>query len=197
MERIGAYNQTNDIWWNNNVVEIQEALIEDIFIDNRTGYVTISYGVMGDFNITQMELIVLVVSQDTIIQNQCGEDMSMRELREGMIINAEISSAMTRSMPPQSRAFRITLMEDDCAYVKVGRVLNVDLVNSFLYVGNPNDISSQIRFTITDSTVIRNRRGGRICLCELRPGQMVRVEHASFMTMSIPPQTTAYEVQIL
>ena len=185
------------MWNNNNLIQIQEGLIEDIYIDNRTGYVTISYGVMGDFNMIHMNLVVLIVSRDTIIQNQCGEDMSLRELREGMVIDAEISTVMTRSMPPQSKAFRITVIQDDCANVKVGRILSVDLTNSFLYIGNPNDISSQIRFTITDSTVILNRRGNRICLCELRPGQMVRVEHASFMTMSIPPQTTAFEIQIL
>lgn len=36
-----------------------------------------------------------------------------------------------------------------------------------------------------------------ICLCGLKPGMMVRVMHANFMTFSIPPQTTALQVQIL
>ncbi|HAQ40379.1 MAG TPA: hypothetical protein DCM73_05805 [Clostridiales bacterium] len=73
----------------------------------------------------------------------------------------------------------------------------VDTDNSFLYTGNPNDIFSQMRFVITDATTIRDRRGRRIRLSDLRPGEFVRVEHAIFQTLSIPPQTTAFNVQVL
>ena len=50
---------------------------------------------------------------------------------------------------------------------------------------------------MTDSTIILDRRGNRIQLENLRPGQMVRIEHATFQTASIPPQTTAFRVQVL
>jgi hypothetical protein len=50
---------------------------------------------------------------------------------------------------------------------------------------------------VDNSTEIFDRRGNRIRFRDLRPGQMVRVEHADFMTMSIPPQTTAYIVWVL
>ena len=76
-------------------------------------------------------------------------------------------------------------------------VIEVDLANRFLYTGIPFDILSQMRFVVTDSTTIRDRRGRRIRLRDLRPGDFVRIEHANFMTMSIPPQTTAYDIQVL
>lgn len=55
----------------------------------------------------------------------------------------------------------------------------------------------QMRFIVSDSTVMLDRRGNRINLRNLRPGMKVRVEHADFQTASIPPQTTAFRVQVL
>jgi len=182
----------------NNVIMVENAFIENISANNRTGYVTISYGVMGEFNMVHMEMVTLVVNRDTIIRDQFGQTLSFSDLREGMIVNAEFSSAMTRSIPPQSRAFRITVINQNSnSQITEGRVLSVDNNNGFFLTGNPNDIYSQMRFVVSDSTVIRDRRGSQIRLRDLRPGELVRVEHANFQTMSIPPQTTAFNVQVL
>jgi len=182
----------------NNVIMVENAFIENISANNRTGYVTISYGVMGEFNMVHMEMVTLVVNRDTIIRDQFGQTLSFSDLREGMIVNAEFSSAMTRSIPPQSRAFRITVINQNSnSQITEGRVLSVDNNNGFFLTGNPNDIYSQMRFVVTDATVIRDRRGRQVRLRDLRPGDLVRVEHANFQTMSIPPQTTAFNVQIL
>jgi hypothetical protein len=181
----------------NEVIFVQDALIEEIIIDNRTGFVTISYGVMGDRCMVYMQLVTLVVDRDTVIRNQFGQDLSLRDLREGMIVDAEFSSAMTRSIPPQSRAFRITVIQNDSVSITEDRVLSVDINNGFFYTGNAEDMLSQMRFVVNNETRIMDRRGNQIRLRDLRPGQLVRVEHANFQTMSIPPQTTAFNVQIL
>lgn len=182
----------------NDVIFVQDAIIEEIVIDNRTGFVTISYGVMGDRCIVYMQLVTLVVGRDTVIRNQFGQDLSLRDLREGMIVDAEFSSAMTRSIPPQSRAFRITVIrQNDSISITEDRVLSVDTNNGFFYTGNADDMLSQMRFVVNNETRIMDRRGNRIRLRDLRPGQLVRVEHANFQTMSIPPQTTAFNVQVL
>lgn len=182
----------------NNVIRVENAFIENISSDNRTGYVTISYGVMGEFCIVHMEMVTLVVNRDTIIRDQFGQSLSFRDLSEGMIVDAEFSAAMTRSIPPQSIAFRITVINQNSnSQITEGRVLSVDTRNNFFLTGNPNDIYSQMRFVVSDSTVIRDRRGRQIRLRDLRPGEFVRVEHANFQTMSIPPQTTAFNVQVL
>jgi hypothetical protein len=182
----------------NNVITAENALIESINRDRQTGYVTISYGVMGDFNMIHMQVVTLVVGRDTIIRDQFGQPLSLRDLREGMTVDAEFSAAMTRSIPPQSRAFRITVIDENRqSSFTEGRVMEVDPEFGFLYTGDPFDIYSQMRFVITDATNIRDRRGRRIRLTDLRPGDFVRVEHAIFQTMSIPPQTTAFDVQVL
>jgi len=198
MEDFKICNQGNRTSRNNDIISVQDALIEEIFADNRTGYVTISYGVRGDFNMIHMNLVVLIVSRDTIIRDQSGRNLSFRDLREGMVVDAEFSSAMTSSIPPQSRAFRITVNNiNRSSNVRVDKVLRVDTNNNFLFTGNANDISTQMRFVITNSTIILDRGGNRISLRNLRPGQTVRVEHASFQTPSIPPQTTAFSVRVL
>lgn len=182
----------------NDVIFVQDAIIEEIVIDNRTGFVTISYGVMGDRCMVFMQLVTLVVGRDTVIRNQFGQDLSLRDLREGMIVDAEFSSAMTKSIPPQSRAFRITVIrQNDSISITEDRILSVDTNNGFFYTGDANDMLSQMRFVVNNETRIMDRRGNRIRLRDLRPGQLVRVEHANFQTMSIPPQTTAFTVQVL
>jgi hypothetical protein len=180
------------------VIFAENAFIENINRDRMSSFVTISYGVM-DRNMTMnMQVVTLVVGRDTIIRDSSGRPMSFRNLSEGMIVDAAFSAAMTRSIPPQSRAFSISVVrEDNQSAFTEGRVMEVNPEYEFFMIGNPFDINSQMRFNVSNSTIIRDRRGRRIRLRELRPGDFVRVEHATFMTMSIPPQTTAFEVQIL
>jgi len=183
---------------NNDVIRVNDAIIEEISMNNRIGYVTIAYGVMGDFRITHMNLVVLIVSENTIIRDRFGRNLAFRNLRKGMIVDAEFSTVMTMSIPPQSNAFRITVVgENEPSNVTVGNVLSVDTRNNFLFTGRVNNINSVMRFVITDATRIFDRRGNRISLRNLRPGQTVRVEHATFQTPSIPPQTTAFQVQVI
>jgi len=73
----------------------------------------------------------------------------------------------------------------------------IDVNNNFLYTGNPNNVDSQIRFVIPNSTIISDQNGNPIDLDSLQQGQMVRVTHANFQTASIPPQTTAFHVQLI
>lgn len=183
---------------NDDAIFARNSVIEEIRIDRNTGFVTISYGVMGDFNMVHMELVTLIVTRETRIQDQSRRNLSLGDLREGMIVDAEFSSAMTMSIPPQSRAFRITVVNRNMtSNVTVGRVLWVDLRNRFLYTGNVTNQSSQIRFVITNNTAIFDSNGNRILLGNIRPGQRVSVEHANFQTQSIPPQTTAFQVQVI
>jgi hypothetical protein len=183
---------------NNNIIRTHNSIIEEIRIDRGTGFVTISYGVMGDFNIVHMELVTLVVSNTTVIRDNFGRDMRLTDLREGMVVDADFSSTMAFSIPPQARAYRIIVVNRNSkSYVTVGRVLSIDTRNGFLYTGYSNNLSSQMKFVITNSTVILNRNGNRISLRNISQGQRVRVEHATFQTSSIPPQTTAFVVQII
>ena len=197
-------NDILDLNRRNRAINVEDAVIEEIFQDNNVSYVTISYGVLGDFNTINMELVRLVVDRNTIIRDRRGRRMRVRDLRVGNVVDASFSTAMTRSIPPQSRAFVITVIREYVNPIQPGfpnivedRIMEVDRNNNFLITGNPFDMMSQMRFVVDNSTEIFDRRGNRIRLRDLRPGQMVRVEHADFMTMSIPPQTTAFRIWVI
>ena len=197
-------NDILDLNRRNRAINVEDAVIEEIFQDNNVSYVTISYGVLGDFNTINMELVRLVVDRNTIIRDRRGRRMRVRDLRVGNVVDASFSTAMTRSIPPQSRAFAITVIREYVNPIQPGfpnivedRIMEVDRNNNFLITGNPFDMMSQMRFVVDNSTEIFDRRGNRIRLRDLRPGQMCCVEHADFITMSIPPQTTAFRIWVI
>lgn len=197
---IEAMSRMSDI-----VINIQDAIIEEIIYDNRVSYVTISYGVLNDFNMINMTLVRLVVDENTTIRSRQGRNITAMDLRVGNVVDASFSAVMTRSIPPQSRAYMITVVQgqlnpnpDQCfSNIVEDRIMEIDINNNFIYTGVQDDIFSQIRFVVSNKTDIFDRIGNRIRLRDLRPGKMIRVEHADFMTASIPPQTTAFRIWVL
>lgn len=182
----------------NNISNVEDAIIEEIYIETMdTGFVLINYERVGDNYTAHIDQLRLNVDASTVIQSPFGEKLSLNNLEKGMYVNAVFSAAMTRSIPPQAYAYQITLLpEEDFVYVRTDRVVNIDTRNRFLYTGNPNNPTDQMRFAISDATLILDRNGNRTRLEKIRPGQMVTVEHATFQTPSIPPQTTAFRIQL-
>lgn len=181
-------------------ITADNALIEDTFTRNRTDFVTISYGVMGRNQIIQMQVVTLVIGNNTRIRDQFGNRIGFRDLRVDMVVNARFSSDMSRSNPPQARASSIEVVkESSSSLIEQGKVLNVDVTGAFGYIltGVPNIPNRQMRYVVSNTTKLRDRRGNPITLRAIRPGQMVRIERESFQTMSIPPQTSALSVQII
>lgn len=183
-----------------NIMRIDNALIEEVFcFNNSIGHILISYAVPEANQTTSIQTLRLNIGRNTVILNMFGQRVDACQLRKGMWINAVFSSRMTRSIPPQANAFLLLVRRNPRPQTNTtdGRIASIDLRNRFLFTGNPNDINSQIRFTVTDDTVILNRFGNPISLRALRPGQMVRINHANFQTASIPPQTTAFRIQVI
>lgn len=189
---------SDEVYEDNNVLTILDAIIERIYTDGNTRYVLISYITTDpNFNVHK-DFITLVVGDDTVILDPFGEETSFNALRPGLIIYADFSAAMTYSIPPQARAFKIVISYKNMVFNgRMDRILEIDTENRFLYTGRAEDMLSQIRFVITDSTQILDEEGKIIRLEDLRPGQLVRIAYATFMTASIPPQTTAFRVQLL
>lgn len=195
MDKLTTSEQGNTPSLNENVITVRDATIERILPE---GYVIISYIIVHPNCMISKNFVTLVIGPNTLIRDSFGEGFPFRDLRVGMIVDADFSSAMTKSIPPQSRAFKIVVSYKNMPFnAKIDRVLEVDVKNRFLYTGNADDIYSQVRFVITTSTQILDRRGNRIRLQDIRPGQLVRIAYATFMALSIPPQTTAFEIQVL
>lgn len=81
--------------------------------------------------------------------------------------------------------------------VTTGRILNINRQNRNFTVMTDQNRSSVIQFNLADNARIFDMFGRQINFSCLTPGMRVRVRHAMFMTMSIPPQTTAFSVRVI
>lgn len=195
-----AFDNRGTISQIGNVMQINNALVEDVSnINNTTGFIVISYMDYAPDGTAFTNLLRLNVSRDTAVINLSGGRNCLCDIREGMRVDAVFSPRMTRSIPPQSNAFLIVARSNTAASTDTttARILSVEPSMNYILTGNPFNINSQTRFTVSDNTIIRNRFGNPISLSDLRPGQTVRIIHANFRTASIPPQTTAFYIQVV
>ncbi len=170
--------------------------ITELTSDRGTTLATVVY-MDGPRNRRTKQTVRLVIGPRTIILNTNGRPMPASILSVGAIINASFSSSMTRSIPPQATAYFITVVRRSPAEnVTTGRILDIDRNNRNFTTISDRDLSSIIRFNVPENAVILNRFGQPMNFNQLSPSMQVRVRHANFMTASIPPQTTAFEVRV-
>ncbi len=181
------------------ILRIENALVEDIYTPNsRTGYILVSYVTPSQNEMVYIDLLRLNIGWDTILINQFGDPISLCVVRKGMWVNAEFSAAMTRSIPPQSSAYRVVAMVQKPLFrTTTDRIASVDIENSFINTGDPEDETDQIRFVISGATEILDQNDNPILISDLKPGQLVRIEHSNFQSASIPPQSTAYRIKLV
>lgn len=182
---------------NRDVIQVFGARIEEISRDRNSTLVTISYQDCENC-IRPAELVRLIVNRDTRINDERGRNIPASELRQGMTIDASFSSAMTRSIPPQTQAFVIQVIQrPNRNRTTTGRITEVNNRGRYIITMSNFNPSSRIRFNLSPNTIVLDSSGRRLPLTILVPGLRVQVEHANFMTASIPPQTTAFVIQVL
>lgn len=183
-----------------NILFAENALVESVFTPiGETSHLLISYNVIGANSMTFIELLRLNINSNTVLLDSFGSSICICEIKKGMFIDAIFSPVMTRSIPPQSNAFLIVLQTDPRFHLNAisHQVIMLDAANKLLYTEDPNTINSEIKFSISDKTSIRDTTGFPISIESLTPGQAVKIIHANFQTFSDPPQTTAFYIQLL
>lgn len=180
-------------------VSIENAIVEEVFEGSRgDGYILVSRGVPGTNNMLYKELLRLNISRRTRIKNPRGRNVRLGDIESGMRINAIHSPVVTRSIPPQTEAYEITVLTAAQPHsITTDRLVRVEPRNNILVTGNPRVPEEQKRFLVTEDTVIRNQLGQRIRLIDLEPGQLLRIEHAEFTILIYPQQIAAYRIQVL
>lgn len=171
------------------------AIIENISTEANTTFITISYRSCRTCN---SQTVVLVANRNTILLNENQRTVPLNTLRKGMTVNALFSTAMTRSIPPQATAYLIQIIERPVSdTTTTGRIIDIDRQNLSFTTTSDRNPTSAIRFNVAENARIFDKSGRQIPFGLLMPGMRVRVRHASFMTASIPPQTTAFEIRVL
>lgn len=180
----------------NVMLHLTNGLIEEIDSDRNNTLITVSYTDCVNCN-RREQRIRLVVGNNTVIFDESGRRIRPRELMEGMIINATYSSAMTRSIPPQATAYMIRVVRPPRQEnITEGRIVDVNRRNRNFTVISDGRRPDVIQFNVSNDTRIFDSFGRPMDFSNLIPGLRVRVRHATFMTASIPPQTTAFEVRV-
>lgn len=91
-----------------NYLRINNARVDEVSISGtNTGFILISYGVYRQDGIISAEQLRLNVGSQTLILDSFGFPICLCDLRSGMRVDVTFSPAMTRSIPPQSTAFRV------------------------------------------------------------------------------------------
>lgn len=205
-------------------MNITNGIISEIVERMENAFITVEYG--------QGEAVRLLVDEGTTILNGNCDELMWRDLQEGDRIDARISDAMTRSIPPQATAYLIRLAGEAVSdnsdsqssgmisaegpgmpprpgrpprperppmseELTTGRIWNIDRNNRSFDTVTGQNFSTLTRFYVPEEARILNRMGRPIDFSDLMLGMRAQVRHANFMTASIPPQTTAYEVRVL
>lgn len=179
------------------VNRVSNAIIEEISKDRNNTIVTAVYRDRRN-NRGEEQRIRMVVSPGTVVVKMDGTRGVDSDLSVGMIINAILSTQATRSIPPQSEAFLIEIVKGGVENsTTVGRIVDIDRMGRNFTTISDGNFTSIIRFNVPPNTPIINRMGRNIEFNGLIPGMRVEVLHGNFMTASIPPQTTAFEVKVL
>lgn len=180
-----------------NIGNLRNGIIDKITRDRNQTLITVSYS--SPPSSRRNETIRLVIGRNTSLIDELGNSISPSDLSEGMTINALFSNAMTRSIPPQANAYFIQVVRRPAMSdsTTIGRIININRRGNNFTTISDNNLSSTIQFNVSPSTRFFDIFGKQIDFEDLLPGFRVRVYHANFMTASIPPQTTAFEVRII
>jgi len=183
---------------NSFLTQITNATIESVETGRSGSFVLVSYSDCPNCN-NDNQVIRLNVSGSTVILDENSSRIPITDLRPGMTVNAAFSNAATRSIPPQSAAYVIQVIRrpQNNNHVTVGRIVGVDRQNRSFTTVSDGNLSSVVQFNVADNAQIINGFGRPMNFSGLMPGLRVRVRHAAFMTASIPPQTTAFEVRVV
>ncbi len=187
----------------NPTISITNATIDAIEFAAPDAYLTISFTECIECNETT-QVFKLLVNKNTFIVNENGMQIQASDLSPDMIIDALVSASMTRSNPPQTTAFVIRVVNSINSNrppmpssVTNGIIIDMDRQNrNFTTISGTNP-SSIVRFNAPDNVIVIDRNGRPGNFSTLMTGQRVQVRHANFMTSSIPPQTTAFEVRVM
>ena len=90
-----------------NFMRINDAIVEELSCSGSRRSILISHQPQRT---SQPQTIRLNINQNTVVLNALGQSISPCSLRRGTRIDAVISAAMTRSIPPQTTAFHVQVL---------------------------------------------------------------------------------------
>ncbi len=143
--------------------------------------------------------VLVLISEETVVTVGGAPLSEEFTIEVGQALEVEYSEQMTRSIPPQTVAVSIDILnvpvEHEEEIPELSPVLTtITTVNEdgSITVGEGMD---EVIIFVTEETVI-TKNGEVVNADALTEGLEISVLYADFMTMSIPPQTSAVSIEI-
>lgn len=160
---------------------------------------------------TLTEYLTLNVTSETTIQSASSHfTYTFEDLHEGMTLSIEHSPIMTRSLPPQTAAYTLTIINE----INTPILNDEGVSNSMLYNMNIIDVNAdehyfivvpqgkgsddfydQILIRYSKDTVMHTQSGQKLTV-PFKKGQVVTLKVGPAATLSIPPQMIALEITL-
>lgn len=142
------------------------------------------------YNNFDQQKYTLVVGDDTeVTDGITDETVKGTKIKAGDFLYSEFSPIMTRSMPPQTAASKIEIMNDYAiSYGVVEEIRDGKIIMHSDTIGN-------IHLNLLEGAVIETDDGKAIEMSDLQVGDQIRVYHSQVMLMMMP--TTYPTVKIV
>ncbi|SET18990.1 hypothetical protein [[Clostridium] polysaccharolyticum] len=187
------YLEEIDVKW------IKDAVIEEIFKEEMTFHVRITYHEPYQNTTERIKSLELLVSEYyTKLYDQEQKAIFPDVLKEGMVIDALIASDFIESDNAMTEAFQILVVSAPFGTDAIeGKVLQVNIRIGHILIAPINDPLQVLCIVVSEETVIFSSQSRMIPMDHILPGMFIRVEHGNFVSSSTPPQTTATTIQVL
>ena len=141
--------------------------------------------------------VVLNIGEETKLTGKDGEEIKITDLTKGMKVNVVYGPIMTASLPPQNVPLSVSIVEERESETSLAKVLAVDLEAQQIVTGEDVEKpETQVVFNVGEETKI-TKDGKEIELKDIKADDTIRVIHSIAMTRSLPPQTAAYEIEVV
>ncbi|WP_340400332.1 copper amine oxidase N-terminal domain-containing protein [Paenibacillus sp. FSL H8-0079] len=173
-------------------------------ITNNGEYRSIQIGGAG------MDGIVLNLSDETKFTSVEGKEIALTDLTIGMNVEAEHSQITTRSLPPQTPTYKVTVLDDaaesetqlkevlgtagtiENVTTAEGSISQIEITGTRLTETAPDHVV----LNIAKDTLLVNHEGETVKAEELTKGTKVIGFYSPVLTRSLPPIGTAWKVVV-
>ncbi|GAA3409635.1 copper amine oxidase N-terminal domain-containing protein [Paenibacillus hodogayensis] len=147
--------------------------------------------------------IVLNVDGDTAYEKADGTKLKLSDIALGAAVEVEHSMVATLSLPPQTAAYKITLLEQEQVVDTIGTaglieevVTSDDKAISLRIKGKgiTDKSPDEVVLRLNDKTVLTNTDGESVELSALTKGAKVIGYYNGVLTRSLPPIGTAWKI---
>ncbi|WP_135606134.1 hypothetical protein [Methanococcoides sp. NM1] len=153
--------------------------------------------------------LYLMIGQETTITDSNGNKLAFDDLTEGTRIEAYYGPMTTRSLPPQSAAVSIVVLDENVQTAPqpvktIGTILGTEIwsENTVLLLDqNDSDIGEgypcDIYLITGQATTITDSNGNELTIEDLTEGTRIEAYYGPMVTASLPPQSGTLKIVVL